>query len=517
MKKLMLTAVVAAIATGAIAAPLVYDYKASLKHLYLKETTVSYEGEKYSVYTKYQKATALNGFLIMDQDGVTSPAIMTNTVDGVYATLSKGTDYGRSRGFLVVQNNKAYKDVRHPKIIPAVLDAKWLDTQFKKLGTASSGLAEGMLYAGGDAVMPVRPFLDAFLDDDDEWYSVQRDEVPVAPGQRQNGFDIKMPWDSAAQQYTEYEPGMVAIADYLWTSIYLFAGSTYKDAFYNGPNWFLANKKYSPFGHFEYLWDQNLPVLLRTGWKADVEEGATDASGYYKTPVNYYHDTWLNGTGVGKWSKGKITTEYCCGIPASTGSDDRVLETLSGNLKGGLFLCTENGIDAKSTAYSWFLGVELGLEWEDQFNTARLTTPVLFRGDAWQNDLWHDGFMEVETTDVIWGTWSIKINTKFYAEKKPIYKALTDEQVETLKGYTERYLPTTTPAGAEDGTDEWAYDEALWGAINGAALNLNTKANVFDGSEIYSKTVKNRANLPMVTPQFAAYYRLVYQIWDKAQ
>ena len=169
MKKLMIAAAAATIAGGAFAAPLVYEYKAALKNMNLKEVNVTIDKAKYVVYMKYSTSTSLKGWLIMDQDGVTSPTIMTDRLslepntnaDGwAYGSASTGFDYGRNRGFLVVINPKAYKGVRRPKILPAILDAKWIDTAFKKNHTATSGLAEGYLYVGGDAVKPVRPQLD---------------------------------------------------------------------------------------------------------------------------------------------------------------------------------------------------------------------------------------------------------------------------------------------------------------------------------------------------------------------
>ena len=60
---------------------------------------------------------------------------------------------------------------------------------------------------------------------------------------------------------------------------------------------------------------------------------------------------------------------------------------------------------------------------------------------------------------------------------------------------------------------KFAYDVTLWSAIKGAAKNLLAKANVFDGNEIYAQKVgvhHKELGLPMVTPQFALFYRLVY-------
>lgn len=528
MKKLMLAAAAVAVAGGAFATQ-VYEYKAALKNMYLRPYPVTYtDGNggkvKTKVYMKYQKATTLKGWLIMDSDGVTSPTIMGDRLApfdsitevgesdvGGYASYSTGYDYGRNRGFLVVINPNAYKTVRHPKILPAILDAKWLDTAFAKLGTAQSGPAEGNLYVGGDAVKPVRPQLD-FLDSIQD--VAQRNYIPYVP------YSITNDTGVALTNYT----GMVAVGDYVWTSIYLFAGTTYDDAFFNGPNWFV-----DAFDGFEYAWDLNLPEFLQTGWTTN-KTGKIIKKG--TLPEDYYHDTWMNGTGVGKWSRGKIEWALCCGADESSGNDDIVLESLSGNLKGGLFLCTENGIVVGSGNYWWFYNTE----WEDQFNTARLWPADLFYPDSWQNDLWQDGFFEIETSDVIYGTWSIKnAQAKFFDSKKPIADPLTSAEVAKLQSATKAYLPTNDvyqvtaeeevddgQGGTEDKTylytyeltaGKFAYDVTLWSAIKGAAKNLLAKANVFDGNEIYAQKVgvhHKELGLPMVTPQFALFYRLVY-------
>jgi len=555
MKKLMITAAAAAVGFGAFAHPEVYEYKASVKNMYLKPVSVTVASSsrqgygsssfKADVYMKYQKSTSLKGWLIMDQDGVTSPTIMTDRLgDDGYASPSTGYDYGRNRGFLVVINPGANKAVQHPKILPAVLDGKWMDTAFNKLGAATSGLAEGNLYVGGDAVKPVRPQLD-YLDSVDT--VIQRtgtnavatvfdiaDHVPYVP------FSTVAEEGGVATNFT----GMVAVADYLWTSVYLFSDSNVKTAYYNGPNWF----KYYPFGAFEYAWDQNLPELLRTGWTTNAT-GVTKG----KLPEAYFHDTWMNGTGVGKWSKGTITTELCCGADESIGNNDVVLESLSGNLKGGLFICTENGIyvdsrQAGSAAnyYMWFMNIE----WEDQFVTSRLNSANHFglytgffaQPDGWQNDMWQDGFFEIETTDVIYGTWSIKRATaKFFALSKPIATDVEGKRFKDLmaavKKATEAKLPTEYTVQEEILNEEtqevetktytfsngkFDYNETLWSAIDGAAVNLLANANTFNGEEIYAQTVNThhggQFKLPMVTPQFALFYRLVYASdFDKAE
>ena len=436
MKKLMIAAAAAATVGGAFAAPQVFDYKASVKHMYLKEVKIKADGFNGIVYQKYAKSASLKGYLIMDADGVTSPVVTANATTPSAATAF---DYGRNRGFLVVQNSSAEAKVRAPKILPAVLDAKWVDTQFKKSHKASSGLAEGTLFVGGDSVAAVRTQLDV-VDGD---LTDRGEDALTAPAAR--------------------TPGMSAYADYVWTSVYLFGQ-------FNGPNWFKVGGT-SPFDAFEAAWDANLPAGVQTDWAN-------------KPYVNYYHDTWMNGAGIGKYAVPTSTTgDLCCGLTTVTTSEI-VLDTLTGNLKGGLFLCTENGVDAKASAYSWFDGIA----WEDQFNCARLDVAATFAPDAWQNDMWNDGAVDQATTDVIYGSWSIKWNRKFYNAKGGVAQDLTKVEVDAI-------LPAadTLP---------------LWGAIKGAALKLNKSASIYDGTEIYTKSEGSRFALPVVTPQFATYYGL---------
>ena len=425
MKKLMIATLGLAVAGSVFGAPQVFDYKASVKHMYLKEVKIKTSGFSGIVYQKYAKSASLKGYLIMDADGVTSPTINPDAP-------TKAFDYGRNRGFLVVQNSKAEAKVRAPKILPAVLDAKWVDTQLKKAHKASSGVAEGTLFVGGDSVACVRAQLDVI----DNEITV-RDSAPTPPAAT--------------------TPGMSAYADYVWTSVYLFGQ-------FNGPNWFKTGDV-SPFDTFEAAWDANLPTELQLNW-AD------------KSPVNFFHDTWMNGAGIGKYAVPTSTTgDLCCGLTTTTTSEI-VLDKLTGNLKGGLFLCTENGIDAKYTADYRFFDL---VSWEDQFNCTR--------APGWQNDMWNDGAVEQATTDVIYGSWSIKWNRKFYAAKGGVARDLTEVEERTI-----------VPA---------ANTLPLWGAIKGAALKLNKSANVYDGTEIYVKRGdSNRFKLPVVTPKFATYYGL---------
>lgn len=466
MKKLMIATLGLAAVGSVFGSPLVYDFKATVKHINLKEVNVnvkvSGQTSKYKVYQKYMTSAALKGYLIQDQDGLTSQCL-NNSSATTY-------DAGRNRGFLVVQNSKAKPAaVKKPKILPAILDAKWLDTAFTKNHQVKSGLAEGTLFIGGDMVGTVRPKLEKV----DGVISELHDSNSCAG-------NAAVASDPSAQT-----PGIVALADYAWTSIYLFGQ-------FNGPNWFRDAANVSPFNVFELAWDDNLPVNVARG----LNQAWSDPQNL-TLPVNYFHDTWMNGAGIGKWVKeADVTTgDLCCGLKKQTAIGGKVLQSLTGNLKGGLFLCTENGVDAENSDYVWFDYVA----WEDQFNCERADSALKFSPDSWQNDLWQDGTIEQETTDVLYGNWSIKLNTKFYAAKGGVAKELNLAEMNRVLGQPDN--TTTTRAD-----DLKAY--AILGAIKGAALKLNANANWFDGSEIYAKEAFKRFDLPVVTPAFAKHYGL---------
>jgi hypothetical protein len=453
MKKLMIAALATTAVGGAFAAggfPLVYDYKASVKHVYLKEVKVGAT----LVYQKYQKSATLKGYLIMDDEGATSASY----ADGAsYFGLAdnSGTytaDQGRNRGFLVVQNGSVESKVKHPKILPAVMDGRWLDTNFKKAHKATTGLAEGTLFVGGDNFIATREKL----------------ELNNTGVHTINGTALTAPAANV--------PGLSAISDYVWTSIYLFGQ-------FNGPNWYQTAGA-SPFDAFEKAWDNNLPTGIQTWNNATTP----------KTVINYYHDTWMNGAGVGKFGTPDPVGELCCGLTKV--NQNRIITQLSGSLKGGIFLCTENGIGVNSAYYDWFDSTPAVFNgaWEDQFACCRddprevltyLGATFVAAGDKWQNDLWQDGPFEQETTDVVYGTWSIKYNNSFLSK---VAVELTPAQI----------LAINPVVGTE----------ALWASIKGAALKLNPKATLWDGTEIYNKTSAQRFSVPLITPSFAKYYSL---------
>jgi hypothetical protein len=432
MKKLMFAAATVAVAGGAFANPLVYDYKASVKQINLKEKKVKYNGIEYNAYIKYQSTASLKGYLIQDADGATSPSIQALVGSGNSVPATRPSDWGYNTAFLVVQNSKADKKVRFPKIIPSLLDAKWIDAAIE----GKTGIAEGYLYSGGDI---------------------------VAGGQRE-ALDLYK--DVLTVRSTTAQPQKGFIGDYAWTSVYLFGK-------YNGPMFFTG------------LWDN--------------AEGAIDAvepipQGFTAGTSYFYHDTWMNGAGIGKWSADK--ENVCCGGGGALGPmytkkiGVRVLDSLAGNLKGGIFLCTENGTELDG-AY-----VLIGnYVWEDQFLVRRWdktgANPGTWvgAGDFDQTDLWHDGELELNTRDVVSGTWSIKRTSKLVAV------SVTNAELDDL----------TAAGHSEDAKGL----KKLLDTIKGAAVKLNSDVKFVSGDEIWNEVTPYHDQVTFLTPAFCAYYGLL--------
>ena len=420
MKKLLIATLAATAVGGAFADPLVYDYKASIKQMNLKEKTVKYANTSWSAYIKYQSTATLTGYLILDADGATSPVIQGLVGSGNSVPATRPQDYGRNTAFLVVQNSKAPAAVRFPKILPAVLDAKWVDGT---LG-GKTGIAEGYLYVGGDVIAgQVRESLDLY-----------NGTISVNGRTPAKGF----------------------IGDYCWTSVYLFGE-------YNGPLFFTG------------LWDTAEAAIDTAMATAELQQPFTAGTSYF------YHDTWMNGSGLGKYATGKAT-KPCCGMPSTVG---KALDTLTGNLKGGIFLCTENGTDL-SAGYA-LIG---GLIWEDQYFTARLTDGSGTWGADWdQTDLWQDGDLELNTRDIVTGTWSLKFTTKL----SPVAVTATE-------------LTALTAAGTTEDAKGLA---VLMNTIKGAAVKLNKKVIFASGNEIWNEVTAYHDQVTFLTPQFCKYYGLL--------
>lgn len=526
MKKLMLTAAAAAMAAGAFADdPMVYDYQASVTHMYAKLVKVQNKVSKtqVDVYQKFKKTTTLKGYLIQDVWGATSPYLG----DGTFSNAPV-YDQGRNRAFLVVYNSGAEADVRAPKILPAVLEAKWFDQKFthddRGVTTLSDGIAEGTLFVGGQlinasygashtnvnaytGVVPVRPKLD-----NDE-------NLLNYPLFGSSGTAVTLPVTGptagtlprTAPPY--FTPEMYS--DYLWTSMYLFGE-------YNGPQW---------SGRYQ---------------ASETEINAVQPQ-FFRLPIathNFaresavYHDTWMNHAGIGTskivvGAAGKI----CCGLSLGQGPSGVILQSLAGGMKGGLYICTDNGYYQAAGIYEPFLGTL----WEDQFfaptvdNIAGIgpVTGIIYGNNlytwptlgTWDDigllhDVWVDGDIEQNTTDVIFGTWSITLISDFSNDKV----ALTWQEKNRL-----RYADFNFNA-ANDVVASWTFSTAtgsstsplttsnedyedLMETIKGAAVKLDknvrfTSGTSTAGDEIYDVKVRNRFDVPMLTPYFALAYGL---------
>ena len=453
MKKLMLTAAAAAMATGAFAAaPAVYDYKASVKHMYLKEVNVKVGTQTVKVYQKYQKSATLKGYLIWDVLGATSTVVSGRTA-GPQAIGRRAItqDHINNRCFLVVQNSSAEAQVRAPKILPGTLKAKWFDTKYSwdNARVLTSGVAEGVLFLGGDIrAGGVRPVLF-------------------------NGVNNVGPVQEVAGPAT----APYLLLDYGWTSIYLFG--KFNSA--NGSG----------------LWN-NFQTALEAVQKIP---GNTPAPGR-----RFYHDTWLNGTGIGKY---RVTddSEACCGF--QIGGENITLDTLSGSLKGGLFLCSENGYTV-----STYRALR-GAIWEDQFYQPQLVggrdagtyVNVANTLDYDQMDVWTDGEIDQSTTDVVFGTWSIK----FVAASKAPSEALTRADFLGI-GVPAATVTDQFVAAPVDQTASTENLKDLNEAIKGAAVKLNRNVTFAQQNVLIpvkaSEANNKRFEVPFMDANFATAYGL---------
>lgn len=523
MKKLMITAATVALVAGAFADPLVYDYKASVTHMYVKLVNVRQQvnfnynagatpvrSGTVQVYQKYKKTASLTGYLVCDTDGATSPFL---TAAQANASSAQVYDHGRNRAFLVVKNTSANAeagvDVIRPKILPAVLDAKWFDTKFTHdaNGNArlSAGIAEGTLFVGGQLVNSA---YQASTNPRNGLMSAYAAITAARPK-----LDTAVPFlFGAVPAYLT--PNMYS--DYLWTSCYLFGQ-------YNGPQW---SGKYRGS---ETSINLAQPVFFRL-----------PAAHFTAAESSVYHDSWMNHAGIGTSElTSDVTGPICCGLSVGiTQAGTVILNSLSGNMKGGIYICSDNGYIQATGVYEPFLGTY----WEDQFLApAMRSLTALFNqningntdtvgrtvGNAWENftaDVWVDGDVEQNTTDVAYGTWSIVRTTAF--DRTATADRITDAEKLTWQERN-RLLHATYAAGASAAAS-WnengaagnqnapaicsnANLERLNDTIKAAAVRVNANKAGFiyvDGTEIYNMTVAGRFTLPVITPLFARAYGL---------
>jgi len=329
MKKLLIATLAAATVGGAFAEPLVYDYKASVKHMYEKLQS--------GLYVKYVKTSKLQGYFVQDFDAATLLA----------QNEKAGAALSQKKGFLVLINKSAEKDYRAPKIMPAQLDVKTAVTSTSTKGatTTTKFVSEAYFYAG--------PFA-------------------------QFANSATATWDGT------YDDGL----DYLFV-----AHAT-------------GTRTYGTEGSTLYLFGQH---NVYNKFVADTEPPANNnvlpAGSIYA-----FGDAWMNGAGFGNGA-GKAT--LCCGWGALSGG----FNAISGNLKGGLFLCSIGGRPANTRAGYFTLGLEdyfasdvgaanlAKVKQGDDNVVADIGTPEDPEADE---VTWADGEFALSTTDVVSGTWSLK-------------------------------------------------------------------------------------------------------------
>ena len=313
-----------AVAGSVFGAPVVYDYKATVKHTYLKEAKVKVQGYSEKIYLKKAKSSSLKGYLIQDTDAQTKKAT--------------GDVQPKNRCYLVVQNRSAEKDYRYVRILPGIIDASWYSSKDISEKKAASVAAQGYLYLGGDMTAQLAG---ATFTGETGTY-IANDVANYA----QRAFIASLQSGNALAQ---------GIDDYFFTSCYLFGQ-------YNQPDW---NFDTDGASSVQYRW--------------------------------FFADAWLNGAGLGKAS---YSSKACCGRKTA----GYVLESLTGNLKAGLYLCGLSGLD-DDHGYLNVFGEQI---WAENWKNATSGVPHANTADTWA-----DGELDLGTTDVGYGTWSIKRNAKF--------------------------------------------------------------------------------------------------------
>ena len=177
--------------------------------------------------------------------------------------------------------------------------------------------------------------------------------------------------------------------------------------------------------------------------------------------IEEFGDAWLNHAGFGKAAYAN-NVKLCCG--RQSGKAGTVLDSLSGHVKAGLFLCSENG---ENEAHS--LGVaRTGLAEDQLWAGVKDNDPTLssvYTSGTRPNpnmqvlDVWADGGLDLRTTDVGYGTWSIKRITTLSAV----------DLDENDKAKMAEWGVTTSLVGTK-----W-----LLLTIKGAMLKLDSKATLF--------------------------------------
>ena len=470
MKKLMIAATAVAMVGGAFARPLVYDYKASVKHTYLKakniknlklgERVVYEKGAQ--LYLKYTKSSSLQGYLIQDDEAVLGnrngfisydfPGEEATDESGITGTnfytrvcdvrrITKNDAQPGNRCFLVVMNKSAEKQIRMPRIIPGILEAKWYDDKANGQTTVP---AQGYLYLGGETVARSHKLFDTGI----EWYTGEQTEEGFSTTNKLFARSFEG-FRGTKFAYTDAMPGVSNFRhfyDNQRLEQYQGLPARLRKAVDDGELTYGAAiaKLDGASSSWHDLWNVN-----ENPYNEDVSEGYVTRTaefgiddywftscylfGQYNQPawnrnsIEEFADCWMNGAGFGKAGtvKGKYTA--CCGRGVIIkDAKPWAIKQLSGNLKAGIYLCTENGDDSSHAAIvqrtgiledqlwldvvqnSWF-----GVDEEDRTRTTGLDAEYLSLDGNWmtKQDIWADGNLDLATTDVGSGTWSIKATT----------------------------------------------------------------------------------------------------------
>ena len=124
-------------------------------------------------------------------------------------------------------------------------------------------------------------------------------------------------------------------------------------------------------------------------------------------------------------------------------------------------------------------------------------------GDYDQPDVWTDGDIELNTTDVAYGSWSIKRTTRLNPSN------FTDAEIFALRAGIRAQGETAAKGYVVNNINQ------LNGFIKGAYIALQGNTARFVGGannvpvEIHAMTTANRFTIPFLTPKFAQAYGLV--------
>lgn len=295
MKKLLFAA--AAVATiGAAEAANVADYKATVKCVYMKQVKdIKVDGRVIApVLLKYVGVTSLNGYVVYGDCACSVLPGMENL--GIYNPA-----YLVVRSFAQDQADVKDKAKDEPRIFPADLLIKIIDTRLGFAGTGEQIGAEGYLFAGAGKGSTFFNW-DNFL-----W---KHSSVAVREG------DNKFAWAGLGADYLDQDyafdhdgnPTFRGVAPWMNNGSYSFGIATYATRFLFG--------KYN-----------------------DAE------------PNGYFVDSWLDHAGFGT-AVFTAGAEAGCALPEEPAT---CLEKLSGHLIGGLFNCYANGFGfAGDGPYEWF-------------------------------------------------------------------------------------------------------------------------------------------------------------------